>query len=81
MYNLGGGTEWRTGWWLDEKVGEALATSSGGEVLPLLGLILGSLGGGLDRWRPPWLVGGHLAACLSERMGRPTCPTQTALLN
>ena len=80
MYNLGGGTEWRPGWWLDEKVGEALATSSGGEVLPLLWLILGSLGGGLDRWRPPWLVSGHLGACLSEMMGRQTYPTQFVIL-
>ena len=35
-----------------QERGEALATASGGEVLPLRGLLPG--GEGLDRWRPSW---------------------------
>ena len=57
---------------------EALATARGGEVLPLLGLLPGSWGGGLDR-RPSWLVGGHLGVCMLERMRRVTRLTPTPL--
>ena len=62
-----------------EREGGALATADGDETLPLLGLLPGSWGGGLDQWRPSWM-GGHPGARLLERMGRTARPTLTPRL-
>ena len=44
----------------------ALATADGDEALPL-GLLPGSWGGGLDRWRPSWMGGHPGFACWIRR--------------
>ncbi len=62
---LGGGTECGQAGG-QTRVRGALATAVGGETLFLLKLLPGGWGGGLDLWRPSWVMTGRLGVCFFD---------------